>query len=152
MEGGHMAITERWKGTRKLIHGTLEAVGHVVAIIREEPHVPLAYLFGSRVEEQASPEADLDIALHTRGDFSWEDLYRIRGRISMVLETDRLDLVWLDKADPILAFEVIRTGKPIHSTDPDLLNEFELMAKKRYYDYRIYLSKHRGYQEHGLQA
>lgn len=132
--------------------GTQEAVARVVDILRGDERVHLAYLFGSRMEERSGPEADLDIALHSIGDFSWDDLYALRGRLSIDLKTDRLDLVWLNKADPILAFEVIRTGKPIHSNDADLLNDFELEAKKRYYDYRIYLEMHRGYQEHGVQT
>ena len=41
----------------------------------------------------------------------------------------------------ILSFMVIKTGKVMFFRDEEILNDFEVKAKKRYYDYQLYLKK-----------
>lgn len=142
-----MGVKERWRGTKEIRFSTDEAVALILPILQREHHVLAAYLFGSRAKEEgcdkAKRDADMDIAIHTARDFSWEDYYRLYGELTKALHSDRLDLVWLNKAEPIIAFEVIKTGKVLFYRDADALNEFELMAKKRYYDHVLYLKKRR---------
>ncbi len=65
------------------------------------------------------------------------------GAVTKQLKSDRLDLVWMNTAEPILAFEVIKNGKVLFYRNVDELNEFESRVKKIYYDHVLYLKKRR---------
>jgi predicted nucleotidyltransferase len=136
-------INEKWAKTKVLTFSTEEAVAKTVRIVREHNQIPVLYLFGSRAEGRDRYTSDIDFAFWAENEFSWEDYYLLHGKVTVALRTDRINLVWMNKADPIIVFEVIANGKVVYCQDVDLLNDFELKAKKRYYDYQFYLQKHR---------
>ena len=144
-----MAVKERRKKSRPIKFTTEKAISLILPLLENDPRILTAYLFGSRIKG-AEQSSDIDIALYTSKDFSWEDYHLLYGKLSKALCSDRIDLVWLNEADPILSFEVIKYGKVLFYTDADLLNDFELKNKKRYYDYVLYLNKHRRNREIGL--
>jgi uncharacterized protein len=144
-----MAVKERRERSRPIKFTTEKVISLILPLSEKDPRILTAYLFGSRIKK-ADQSSDIDIALYTSKDFSWEDYYLLYGELSKALCSDRLDLVWLNEADPILCFEVIKYGKVLFYKDADLLNDFELKNKKRYYDYVLYLNKHRRNREIGL--
>ena len=137
-----MSVAERWKGTKPIELSTEEALTLVTQLLKKDKRILICYLFGSRTSENR-PNSDLDIAVYTSSDFSWQDYYLLYGEVTKALKSDRVDLLWLNNAEPILSFEIIRHGKVVYHVDDDLLNEFELKTKKNYYDYRLYLKKRR---------
>ena len=50
------------------------------------------------------------------------------------LATDRLDVVVLDKADPVLLKEVAVYGKPLYEERPGVFDEFIMSAIAEYQD------------------
>jgi len=144
-----MAVKERREKSRPIKFTTEKAISLILPLLENDPRILTAYLFGSRIKK-SDQSSDIDIALYTSKDFSWKDYYLLYGKLSKALCSDRLDLVWLNEADPILCFEVIKYGKVLFYKDADLLNDFELKNKKRYYDYVLYLNKHRRNREIGL--
>jgi hypothetical protein len=144
-----MAVKERREKSRPIKFTTEKAISLILPLLENDPRILTAYLFGSRIKK-SDQSSDIDIALYTSKDFSWKDYYLLYGKLSKALCSDRLDLVWLNEADPILGFEVIKYGKVLFYKDADLLNDFELKNKKRYYDYVLYLNKHRRNREIGL--
>ena len=144
-----MAVKERREKSRPIKFTTEKAISLILPLLENDPRILTAYLFGSRIKK-SDQSSDIDIALYTSKDFSWKDYYLLYGKLSKALCSDRIDLVWLNEADPILSFEVIKYGKVLFYKDADLLNEFELKDKKRYYDYVLYLNKHRRNREIGL--
>src|SRR5439155_17961594 len=52
------------------------------------------------------------------------------------LKSDRLDLVDLRRAGPLLAFEVARSGHVLFERSPGLFREFQSLASRRYADTR----------------
>lgn len=141
-----MAIRERWKNTRPLDLDTETAVSRVTEVIRRYDSINAAYLFGSRGSAEATPESDLDIAIQTTGSFSWEQTFEVGSELTRAASSPRVDLVWLNRADPVLAFDVIQTGVCIFYRDPDELNEAERLIERRFWDYRLYL-RHRDREE-----
>ncbi len=139
-----MSVAERWKGTKPIKLSTQDALALVIELLKKDKRILICYLFGSRTSENR-PHSDLDIAVYTSSDFSWQDYYLLYGEITKALKSDRVDLIWLNNAEPILSFEIIRNGKVIYHVDDDLLNEFELKTKKNYYDYRLYLKKRKAH-------
>lgn len=116
-----MAIRQRWQGTRPILLSTDEAIASAVSLFSSDPKIIAAYLFGSRASGAASRDSDIDLAFHS----------------------DRFDLLWLDRAAPDITFDVIKFGRMIFHRGDELLNDFELYAKKRFWDYKIYLRERR---------
>ena len=138
-----MGVKERWARTKPIRGSQEEVLRSVLAILRADKRIEIAYLFGSRTKEEAPEGSDIDIAIFTSKDVTWDDYYRIYGDLTKALHSDRVDLVWLNRADPLLKFAVIKEGMVLFYRDPDALNDFELKAKKEFYDHVIYLKKHR---------
>ncbi len=144
-----MGIKQRWEKTNPIQYSTKEVLALVLPLLNADERILIAYLFGSRANN-TKESSDIDIAIYTSRDFLWDDYYLLYGEITKKLHSDRLDLLWLNIAEPILCFEVIRNGKVLFYKDADILNDFELKAKKRYYDYSFYLNKRRARRQLGL--
>jgi len=138
-----VSVKEKWKNTRPLTISTKDAVERAINVVKRNNKILLLYLFGSGAKDKSIPESDIDFAFLANKGFTWEDYYTLHNSFSKALGTDRFNLLWLNKADPIITFDVIATGRPIYFRDPDALNDFELKAKKRFYDYKYYLERHR---------
>ncbi|MGB9715889.1 MAG: type VII toxin-antitoxin system MntA family adenylyltransferase antitoxin [Thermodesulfovibrionales bacterium] len=144
-----MGVKERWGKSGTIKFTTEEAISLVSPLLNNNPDILVAYLFGSRIKK-GDQSSDIDIAFYTSDDFSWEEYYLLYGEISKALCSDRIDIIWLNKSDPIFKFEVIKNGKVLFYKDADILNDFELKSKKNYYDYVHYIYKHRRNRGIGL--
>ncbi len=93
-------------------------IDHLPAILADFPGVNLVYLFGSQVSGQIGPMSDIDLAIL---DESGEDALAVQARfqytIAKSMNTDRIDVVMLDRAPIELAYHVIATGKLVHQKD-----------------------------------
>lgn len=146
-----MGVRERWHKTRRIPLSTEDALSRVEQHLRQDERIRVLYLFGSRRADlaggpdQSRPQPDsrdLDLGVVTSRDFAWEDYYILLEELGGRIRSDRLDLIWLNEADPVMAFQVIRDGSVLLYRDAEELNDFERKAKHRFYDYRIYLKQH----------
>lgn len=88
----------------------------------------LAYLFGSL--SRGIKGHDVDLALWVRE----APAFRLREAIVESLGTERVDLVDLRCASPVLRFEILRTGRPIYVADEEFQERFELATLRLYRD------------------
>jgi predicted nucleotidyltransferase len=127
-----MGIAERWAGHRPLpeeIRGSLEELTSLF----EREGVILAYLFGSLARDETNREPhDVDIAVLTGG--AEEPAWRLREKIVDALGTERLDLIDLRRASPVLRFEIIRSGRPLYVSDEVAKERFVLDTLHLYRD------------------
>ena len=65
----------------------------------------IAYLFGFRAKETENLDFDIGFAIYTSLNFSFEDYLLLRSDLSLILKTDRFNLVWMNIADPIINLE-----------------------------------------------
>ncbi|MGH7549715.1 MAG: type VII toxin-antitoxin system MntA family adenylyltransferase antitoxin [Gemmatimonadota bacterium] len=125
-----MAIAEKWKGFASLppdLQARLEGLPRLL----EERGVALAYLFGSAASPSSGREVrDVDLAILTDGD----PVEGLRMDIQDALGTERLDLVDLSGAGPVLRFEVVRAGGLLYARDDETLNRFEIETLHVYRD------------------
>jgi predicted nucleotidyltransferase len=78
-----------------------------------------AFLFGSVARGQSGPLSDVDIAVHH--DPAAPDLLALQAALAEALDTDRLDLVELNGAGPLLRHRVLRDGVAILIQDQEAL-------------------------------
>lgn len=112
------------------------------SVLENSPKVSSAWLFGSHAHGRARHDSDVDIAILTFSPLSSEELLRLSADLSWELREDRVDLVELNQASPILAFEAI-SGKNILCKDPNLQAEFFSLTCRLYEDSMAMLE--RGY-------
>ncbi len=109
-----------------------ECVGQRLADLpRAMPDLQLLVLFGSSIKGRPRAESDVDLAVRCDGPADLDALYLA---IASRLETDRLDLIDLCRAGPLLAFEVARTGRLLFERHPGAFRQFQSLASRRYCD------------------
>ena len=97
----------------------------------EIPQVELIVLFGSTASGRARPRSDVDVGVLNR---DVADLDLLFLALAPKLKTDRLDLVDLRRAGPLLAFEVARSGLVLFERSPGVFRQFQSLASRRYAD------------------
>lgn len=133
-----MSVSERWAKFRQLPSNINRKLTQLVPLFEKE-EVLLAYLFGSLSRGQAGH--DVDLAILTRGG----PAFRLRAAITDCLETERLDLVDLQRASPVLRFEILRTGRLLYAADSVSSERFELATLRLYRDTAWLRRRHREY-------
>jgi len=121
-------------------------INEIRAFLREQKHVKVAYLFGSRAEGKAGPLSDFDIAilLDNRVDKREGFNYRLKllNDLSFILKTRKLDVVIMNDAPLLLNYNVIKEGKVLYCRDELARMRFETYVLSRYLDRRYYDERH----------
>lgn len=104
--------------------------------------VVTAYIFGSYTTEKVSSMSDIDIAVLLRDSVDSKEYGHIKLTITNDLieqiSFDRIDIVLLDIASPLLSHEVLKKGMLLFSRDETKRIEYTANAIMRYLD-TIYL-------------
>jgi predicted nucleotidyltransferase len=104
----------------------------VLQILAARPDVRLAYLFGSAARPEGSAPRDVDVAVLFATVPEGRDLDRLASRLQEAAR-QRVDLVVLNTAPPVLAHEVIR-GRLLVCRDDAERTAFEARTIARYLD------------------
>jgi predicted nucleotidyltransferase len=96
---------------------------------------PLIIAFGSQVTEKSTEKSDFDFAILTDKSLSLSDRTNYIEHISKTnkINEDKIDLVDLSTALPILKFEIAQKGKLIEGAYEDFIR-FKVRAFKEYVD------------------
>lgn len=95
----------------------------------------LLVLFGSRAGAGPEVEGDVDVAVWFPGLPDPERRLEIIGEIQDACGRSRADVVFLHRGtDPVLRFEIFRTGVPIHEREPGVFVEEKVRALMLYED------------------
>jgi len=122
-----MGNQERWKRLKQLPCDIKQRLEELIPLFKREG-VSLVYLFGSLAK--GLPGNDIDLAVLGRN----KPIYQLREKIVDTLGTERIDLVDLESASPLLRFEVISTGRALYVTDETQRERFELATLHLYRD------------------
>ena len=95
------------------------------------PDLGLLVLFGSAAKGRARAQSDVDLGAQCDGPADLDSLYLA---IAPRLGTDRLDVVDLRRAGPLLAFEVARAGRLLFERHPGTFRQFQSLASRKYAD------------------
>ena len=95
------------------------------------PDLELVVVFGSTVKGRRRASSDVDVAVRCAAP---ADLDVLHGLLAPALGTDRLDLIDLRHASPILAMEVARSGRLLFESPTGTFRQFQSLASRRYCD------------------
>ncbi len=115
----------------------IELLGRKLRKVFEKHGVIIAYLFGSRAKGHSVSESDYDIAvLLEKQDTSIIDEIKLALDIAEALKipVDKIDIVLLNKADPLLKYRVLKEGKIIYCRSEELRKKWERKTIIQYLD------------------
>jgi uncharacterized protein YutE (UPF0331/DUF86 family)/predicted nucleotidyltransferase len=98
-----------------------EKIEKLIHYLKKKPSVLLAFLFGSRSKGTERGISDWDVAVYFRPEeyleieteIEYPDENRIWSDLVDILETDLVDFLVLNRARPVLVYNVLRTGTPL---------------------------------------
>ena len=119
-------------------------IGRLKDYLFSRENLIAAYLFGSRASKTPRTESDIDIAVLLdssvgRKDYGFIKLSIINGLIEL-LSFDKIDVVILNAAPPLLSHEILKKGALLFSKDEKKHLEYAVRATTRYLD-TIYLRR-----------
>ena len=107
--------------------------------------VELVYLFGSSVKRGRSKLSDIDIGVYLFGGLPKKERIRIHleliAGLTTLLKSNRIDLVIMNDASPVINFEIIRSNRPVFVRERDLKLDVEQRIMSHYLD-RKFHEKH----------
>jgi len=117
-----------------------QAAEQAAQYLAGDPRVRLVYLFGSAIDQQRAAVRDVDVAVLTDPPLSPDDLLQLRADLVLATGT-AIDLVSLNDASVVLAWEVADSGRCLHAADADTEVEFVTRARDRYWDFKPFLDE-----------
>lgn len=124
----------------------------------EDLGVSVVYFFGSTAEGTNLPLSDIDIGIVVKNpEEKFQDVTQLYLDVYEALTEDipdqiegpKLDISFLQKANPVLAMKAIVNGRRLMETDPNFRADFEEYMTHRYNDY---LPLKRKYEEATMKA
>jgi len=110
---------------------SVDEIRQKLAQLFEEEQLRLVLLFGSAAAGTEHGKSDIDLG------FLFEkpvDLLALTNRVIRLLHTDRVDVVDLRRAGPLLNFSVAKKGRLLYESSSGVYNEFCSFAFRRYVD------------------
>lgn len=115
-----------------------DLVARVAKALESQEGVAAAYVFGSRARGTARSDSDIDVALlldaspakHERASL----IRDLVGELGRELAADRVDLVLLNDAPPVLAFHALKAGVLALCRDEVALHRFKVATYGRHAD------------------
>ena len=107
----------------------------VVQIVETRPEILAVWMFGSRARGEARASSDLDLAILERVGSKLDG--DALGRLILALEQAtglHVDLALLDGHAPVLAYEVLATGRRLFCREPESVDVLEESWLSEYLD------------------
>ena len=99
--------------------------------------IRLLLIFGSFGTERFVVDSDIDIAYQSEVELSIEEEQQLLMDLILYFKKDRIDLVNLKKAGPLLSYEIACHSRVLYQTNPEIFLAFQLKASARYADTRF---------------
>ncbi|MBI3589389.1 MAG: nucleotidyltransferase domain-containing protein [Candidatus Liptonbacteria bacterium] len=95
----------------------------------------LIIAFGSQTQGTSSSASDFDLAVLSHHPLTLDDKYSLTNELALKLKVseDKIDLIDLWDAPPLLQYQIATKGQLIEGSDFDFLR-FKVLAWKRYQD------------------
>jgi uncharacterized protein len=119
-----------------------------LSVLREalaNADVRLAILFGSQATGRARSDSDFDIGIVPFGEMSIASELALASQLSGLVSAE-VDLVRLDRDNPLLGREVAQTGICLHEAIPGQFAAFRARAMSEWIDFDTTMAPHRAHK------
>jgi predicted nucleotidyltransferase len=100
-------------------------------LLEVAPDLELVVLFGSAAAGHMRDGSDVDVAVCATGPADLDEVYRV---LAPRIGSERLDIVDVRRASPLLMMEVARRGRVLFERRPGVFRRFQALASRRYCD------------------
>ncbi len=104
-------------------------------------NIELMLVFGSYAKRNVHKRSDLDIGIFSQEKITPYDLWELQTKLMELFGRDDIDVVILTDTSPVLLFNILKHHTPMYISDNNLLNQFKIMAMKRYWHYLTHFKK-----------
>jgi predicted nucleotidyltransferase len=107
----------------------------ILASVCRRQAVSLLIVFGSVVRGLRRPDSDLDLAVWmTTANMTPQALVSLEVALRPIFPGECLDIVLLNRASPLLQFQVAQYGTVLFEAAPGTFHAFQVLASKRHAD------------------
>lgn len=109
----------------------------LITFFRAKEGIVAVYLFGSQAKQKGHGGSDVDIAVLYEEDKvpDFRNQLELRDTLSGILKKE-VDLVFLNRANPILKHQILKYGALLLNHHPSLVNRFFVRTLMEYDDIR----------------
>jgi predicted nucleotidyltransferase len=108
-------------------------------------NIILAYLFGSTVRGDTGRLSDVDIGVMMDENLAKKDRFylelELMGEIAALIKKNKIDLIVLNEAPLLLAYNIIKNGIILKSSETERVT-FETKILSKYRDEKYYIKRH----------
>jgi len=123
--------------TTRMPDGTQSDLQALTAYLEAQPEVLAAVVFGSAAAGRLRPESDLDLAVLFAGDGVPDAFAALELRAALEQRAGRdVDLIVLNRAPTILAFQAAKKGQLIFCRDPRAYQRYIVRLISEYADFK----------------
>lgn len=116
----------------------------ITDILRKQPHVLFAYLFGSRPKGFANERSDWDIAVYFKEPLEqrghWP-AFELEAEVSRATGSTVQVIVLNTPLPPVFGFEIVKDGILLIDRESNLRMEFENRILRQYHDWQYFLKR-----------
>ncbi|MBM4044391.1 MAG: nucleotidyltransferase domain-containing protein [Planctomycetes bacterium] len=117
----------------------------------EAENITLVLLFGSHAKGRATTESDIDLGIWLAGPIDTPRRERVWEAFMRLLGTSKVDVIFLNQAPPLLAWQAATEGKMLYQARPDAFQRFLLFAARRHFDSQKLYRRRHDYVQHMLE-
>ncbi len=116
----------------------------ISAFAQNRPEIVAVYLYGSQIKHQARPDSDVDLAVLMRSgetDYLRAEL-TLEAALSRQLSKVEVEALILNHAPLSMQFEVLSTGRVLHSNDERARTDWEVRSVSEYWDWQPFVREY----------
>ena len=123
----------------------------VPKVIIDKYNIELFILYGSYAEGKNKPGSDLDLAFKSSTNLKQQTEIELLNELSNFYQRGDIDLVNVNKADPVLKVEIAKNGKLLYGSQEDF-DRFSIYAAAIYADTKFLRDDRREMLEKKLEV
>ena len=107
-------------------------------LLRADPDIVFAYLFGGLARGKPTPLSDVDIAVYLREQASCSNKkLELVVALTSALKTDEIDLVILNRAPLTLRMKILQNKRVVVDKMPFLRHRLESQTMREFFDFSV---------------
>ena len=125
----------------KLPHNILRRIPKLVTSLADDKDIVALYSFGSLAQNALKPLSDLDFGILLSSRMGKKECFdkhlKLVGLFTESIQTEEIDLVFMNHAPSNIAFQIVKTGKLLLCNDRRALIDFREQLVMSYLDFKF---------------